>query len=520
MNWRRKAACCWSSRSAKRLPSSPVALLELPAFPTVATFVLFLEAAGRAALEAGLDSLILAGYPPPVDASVSWMTLTPDPAVLEVNMAPTATVAAFLQETRTIFAAAAEYGLAPLRYLYNGQIADSGGGGQLTLGGPAPSSSPFFLNPQLLPELLCYVSRHPSLSYYFASDFVGGSSQSPRCDEGIRDGCKELALSLDLLARQEKPTPDMLWRSLAPFLADAAGNTHRSELNIEKLWNPYLSDRGCLGLVEFRALRMADSPERMAALAALLRTLVLFLSLRQERRTLHDWGDQLHDRFALPYFLRRDLGEVLAELAAAGLGLEQPIVDRLLDDHYHLLGCADFDGCRLTVRRALEFWPLLGDVASQERGATRLVDSSSSRIEIMLRPPVATPPITASWRLYVDGWRVPLRREQDAAGVALVTGLRFRNFVPTIGLHPGLAAQGPLTLTLCGPAPDRAVGITLYNWEPQGKPYDGLPADAAEAWRRRAARFVVATIEHPVDAPDRLPPAGSLTPYCLDLRWL
>ena len=70
------------------------------------------------------------------------------------------------------------------------------------------------------------------------------------------------------LQRQEDPTPEFLWASLAPFLADPSGNSHRSELNIEKLWNPYLPGRGCLGLVEFRAFRMARSAERSASIAA------------------------------------------------------------------------------------------------------------------------------------------------------------------------------------------------------------------------------------------------------------
>jgi uncharacterized protein (DUF2126 family) len=39
-------------------------------------------------------------------------------------------------------------------------------------------------------------------------------------------------------------------------VADTSGNVHRSELNIEKLWNPDLPGRGCLVLVDFRAFRM------------------------------------------------------------------------------------------------------------------------------------------------------------------------------------------------------------------------------------------------------------------------
>ncbi len=499
--------------------TQPAPVVEMPAFPTVDLFEQFLQEAGPAALEAGLESLVLMGFPPPVDAAVSWTTLTPDPAVVEVNMAPAATVAGFLAANRTIFSTAAGQGLSPRRFLYNGQITDSGGGGQLTLGGPSPAQSPFLLRPRLLPDLIRYCTRHPALSYYFASDFVGGSSQSPRPDEGSRTAFAELVLALELLSRQEQPTPVLLWSSLAPFLCDPAGNTHRSGLNIEKLWNPYLPGRGCLGLVEFRAFRMAATPERSAALAALLRAIVALLGLKDEPAELKNWGDELHERFALPYFLWRDLTEVLAELAAAGLGLEPAIVGQLLDDSHRLLGSVEFQGCRLGIRRALEFWPLVGDVASQEGGTSRLVDASTHRIEVTLRAAAAAAEPLEPWRLQVDGYQVPLRLETDAEGPVRVMGLRYRNFVPSLGLHPGLGAHGPVALTLWRPGGTTALRVTLHDWEPHGRPYAGLPADAAEARRRREERLVSELLDSPVDAV-ALPPARALTPYCLDLRWL
>jgi uncharacterized protein (DUF2126 family) len=501
--------------------SSPVPLLEMPAFPDVDTFSGFLQEVGQAASAAALESLILTGFPPPVDTSVSWTTLTPDPGVVEVNMAPAADVTTLLAWNRQLFAAAARQGLSPLRYHYNGQITDSGGGGQLTLGGPSPETSPFFIKPRLLPALVRYCNRHPSLSYYFASDFIGSSSQSPRPDEGTRTSFAELNLTLELLARQENPAPETLWSSLAPFLADPAGNTHRSELNIEKLWNPYLPSRGRLGLVEFRAFRMAATPEHSAALAALLRAIALLLSSREKRgAALKDWGNELHDRFALPYFLRCDLREILAELAEAGLGLGQPLVDQLLDDSYHLLGQVEFQGFHLTLKRALEFWPLLGDVASQERGTSRLVDAGTSRIEITLRPLPGSPAAPNGWQLQVDGYQVPLRREEDEEGAVFVWGLRYRNFVPSRGLHPGLAAHGPVTLTLFQPAGPAALRVTLHNWEPHGRPYNGLPADADEACRRRAERCIIEYLDSAVKEDFGPPPAGALSPYCLDLRGL
>lgn len=495
--------------------------VELPACGETVLFLSLLEAVGEAANAARLPGLILTGFPPPVDATVAWTALTPDPAVVEINLAPSPDVAGFLKAARIGFAAAAAAGLSPYRLHYNGQLSDSGGGGQLTLGGPSPDRSPFLSHPGLLPGLIGYFNRHPALSYYFAGDFVGNSSQAPRPDERATDIFEELALALDLLVRQRNPTPDSLWQSLSPFLADPAGNPHRSEINIEKLWNPALPGRGQRGLVEFRAFRMPPTPERLAARAALLRAVAARLILKPVTPELAYWGRELHDRFALPFYLRADLWDVLDDLASAGLGLGQPLIAELLDDSHPVLGEVEFGDCRLQVRRALEFWPLLGDAVSQEHGHSRLVDASTARLEINLRArPGADPAAPADWRLAANGYRLPLRREDELGGETWLCGLRYRRFKPWTGLHPTLGAQGPIELMLGHPRQPGALRITLHEWKPQGGGYDGLPADLAEAAARRAERFVVERLDAAPAMPPLEPPRRALTPYCLDLRWL
>lgn len=497
--------------------------LELPACPEVEMFQQLLAVIGAAANTVGLPGLILTGFPPPVDASVAWTTLTPDPAVVETNMAPATDVASFLNETRTWFAAAAAADLAPYRLHYNGQLTDSGGGGQLTLGGPNPDRSPFLSHPHLLPALLSYFNRHPALSFYFAGDFVGSSSQAPRPDERTADIFDELALTLALLKRQHNPTPELLWQSLSPFLTDPAGNPHRTEINIEKLWNPYLPGRGQLGLVEFRAFRMPPTPERLATLAALLRAITAMLIQAPNYPEPICWGRELHDRFALPHYLRADLWEVLDELARTGLGLGQPLITELLNDDYHALAEATFGGCRLTIRRGVEFWPLLGDALAQEHGHSRLVDASSARLEISLRPdPVAGQPKQnmADWQLTVNGYRLPLRQEVEIDEETWLYGLRYRRFKPWTGLHPTLEAQGPIKLVLSHPHQSGALRMILHEWRPEGGGYDGLPHDLEEAASRRAERFVTVRLETVPTIPPQEPPPAALTPYAFDLRRL
>lgn len=499
-----------------------VACIELPGFDTTERFARVLEAIGEAAgAVVGLPSLILAGYPPPVDARIRWSTITPDPAVIEVNMAPYPALADLLEAKRNLYAAAAEVGLAPFRLYYNGTVADSGGGGQITLGGPSPEDSPFLRQPQLLTGLIRYCNHHPALSYLFAHDSVGGSGQAVRADERGRDALHELCLALALLEHDSALTPERLWAGLAPFMTDNCGNSHRAEINLEKLWNPRLPGRGMQGLVEFRGLRMQHSPERAVALTALLRAVIARLATHGFNEPLRDWGDELHERFALSFYLRQDLETVLADLSAADLPLDAPLASNLLCGEEYRdwadLGHAD---CLISIRRALEFWPLVGDAGTQEAGDSRLVDSSTTRLELCLRPVGSAPiEVFSDWRLAVNGLLLPLRLDRDTRGPARVFALRYRSFLPSLGLHPALGPQGPLRLTLFHPQRSEALAITLHEWRPDNAPYPGLPADLTVARERRSERCITARVAAPDPASLRPPAREALTAYSLDLRW-
>ncbi len=494
--------------------------LELPALDTAADFLELLSLIERAAIDAGLESLILAGYPPPVDASVAWTTITPDPAVIEINMAPYPSVSDLLHAKRALYKATASLGLAPYRLHYNGDVADSGGAGQITLGGPSPEESPFLREPQLLPRLIRYCNQHPALSYLFSHDYVGGSGQAVRADERGTDAFAELELALALLARETDPTPKRVWTGLAQFMTDSCGNSHRAELNIEKLWNALLPDRGMQGLVEFRAMRMQHSPERAAALAALLRAVIARLTTTAFDDSLIEWGTTLHQRFALPYYLQQDLQRILQDLDSHGFGLAAPIVDQLTDNRSREWVHIDHKGCRLHIHRALEFWPLVGDVGSQSMGDSRLIDSSTARLEFQLRPSAADTAGFERWQLTIDDYRIPLRREHDPMGPLLIFGLRYTSFVPWLGLHPSLTASDPLRLTLSHPDLSDALQIELYHWRPDHAPYDGLPKDLAEAQLRRAQRCLTRQCARPEPDAVRSPPAVACSDYLLDLRWL
>jgi uncharacterized protein (DUF2126 family) len=451
-----------------------------------------------------------AAAPPPAELGGDrWLTVTPDPGVVEVNMAPCASTRAFYQQARRVWAAAGAAGLATTRYRFNGDVADSGGGGQLTFGGATPEASPFARYAHVLPALVRYLNNHPSLSYWFANECVGAASQGPRADEGTRERRDELDVALgwlEQLADRGELAPERAWHALAPLLVDAAGNSHRAELNVEKLWNPFLAAHGPrhgrMGVVELRAIRMPPRPAMLAAAAALFRSIVARLVVAHYREPLVDWHDELHDRFALPAALARDLRVVLGDLDEHGLGIPAPLRDEL--DAWRAPGIAcQLGNATLVLRPALEFWPLVGDVASQERASARTVDASTERWEIACES-------VGPDRVVIDGRWVQLRALGDGTRAI---GVRRRIYQPLQGLHPGLPACDPLVVEWS--ANGRAQRVELWAWRPGGGPYDGLPRDEHEASERRRERVRITTRVGDVDA-DRY--AREVRPFTIDLR--
>ena len=495
-------------------------LIELPALPSVASFLQLLEVITQAATASGVSVLMMQGFPPPVDASVAWTTITPDPAVIEINQAPEPDAGCFYARCSLFYDAAQAIGLAPYRLHYNGVVSDSGGGGQFTLGGTTPQSSPFIAHPKLLPRLIRYFTAHPALSYWFAPPSVGSTSQSPRADEGLRDAFQELAVALEYLERMPAPSAEFIWRSLSPFLVDPSGNPHRSELNIEKLWNPYLPGRGCLGLVEFRAFRMSCSAECATAIAILLRSIVTMLCRADKVDELADYQEDLHTRYALPIYLQQDLHRVFADLAESGLPLHELVQTLLLEEPVRYIGRIKFHDCYVELQQAVEFWPLVGDVASQERGGSRLMDASTNRLQISLGMTNQDPLHLDGWELWVEGYRVPLQLVQVQQETVKVTGVRYRYFHPMIGLHPGITARNRIRFIVTHRGLDEALEITYHEWQPQGQAYTGLPQDLAEAANRRSERFITRVIAIK-DCPEvQTPPAAAVSEYCFDLRRL
>jgi hypothetical protein len=134
----------------------------------------------------------------------------------------------------------------------------------------------------------------------------------------------------------------------------------------------------------------------------------------------------------------------------------------------------------------------------EQLGASRLVDASTTRIEIRWRPGAAlsgTPaPENADgtwhgWDWYAGETRLPMR-------------------------HRSLATR---------------YLVQLHEWHPLGECYDGLPQDLQQAQARRKERLTISQHEEKVAPGETVAPGEALTPalqndqglrpYSLDLRY-
>ncbi len=462
----------------------------VPPLPTASDFFELVSLVDAAAAGTGLP-VRLEGYAPPWDPALFRISVTPDPGVLEVNLPPTRSTREHHQLMAEVFEAALHAGLHAEKYLLDGRMAGSGGGNHLTLGGPTALESPFVLRPDMLASLVTFFQHHPSLSFLFTGLFVGPTSQAPRVDEARHDTLYELELALHRAFDRGQAAPpwlgDLLFRHL---LTDVAGNTHRAEICIDKLFD-WRTPHGRQGLVELRAFEMPPHPRMAEAQMVLVRALVAAFSGQPYRHGLVRRGAELHDRFLLPTWLWRDLEEVVAWLAERGIPLPADAYRPFLELRCPVAGRIQAGGVTLEVRNAIEPWLVLGEEPSGG-GTSRYVDSSMERLE--LRAEGLTP---ERHEVLVNGLTLPLR--PTGRGDERVGGVRFRAWCPPHSLHAHIGIHHPVRFDLWDGWGRRAVAAGAYHvWHPQGRAFVSAPLTRFEAQARRAQRF---TAEGPLPWP-------------------
>jgi uncharacterized protein (DUF2126 family) len=212
----------------------------------------------------------------------------------------------------------------------------------------------------------------------------------------------------------------------------------------------------------------------------------------------------------LPYFVWLDFEDVIADLRRGGCAVDASWFLPHFEFRFPLAGETTLRAAHLTLRQALEPWPVLGEEGTAA-GTARFVDSSLERLQVQV-----TGLTDDRFVVSCNGRAVPL--QPTGRNGEYVGGVRYRAWQPPSCLHPTIPVHAPLTFDLVDTWMQRSLGGCQYHvMHAGGRNYDRFPVNSYEAESRRLARF--SRLGH---TPGRVaiakPVRSREFPYTLDLR--
>ena len=324
--------------------------------------------------------------------------------------------------------------------------------------------------------------NHPSLSYLFSGLFIGPDEPGA----ARRRSAARLALrardrvrrSAD--ARHGSVSPWLVDRIFRNLLIDVTGNTHRTEICIDKLYSPD-GPTGRLGWSSSARSRCRRMREMSLAQQLLLRAFIArFWESRTARaRALgHGAARPVHAaalRVGRLHRRARDLRDARLRVRS---GWFRPH----WEFRFPLYGAVQYDGVKLELRGALEPWNVMGEEGTRG-GTVRYVDGSVERLEVKIAGYTAGRHHVVRQRTARAAAPRPRSTRRSAASVT-APGAAAR-------AAPDASRPTPRCSARSGTSCDRRSlgGCTYHVSHPGGRNYTTFPVNAYEAEGRRLARF-------------------------------